>query len=91
MMPARDPLRSLAHSPADRAIGKVFIDGRVVADQGEGLALNHAAVCEALTEVQAGMITAVLEFDWAPRQADPLTPLTLPLVAGSNGLLGFGG
>jgi 5-methylthioadenosine/S-adenosylhomocysteine deaminase len=84
MMPARDPLRSLVYTAADRAIDKVFIDGRLVVDRGKVLTLDHAAALEALTEGQARMIAAVPQFDWAQRGADQLTPLSLPMVHGLN-------
>ncbi|MEA2725683.1 MAG: 5-methylthioadenosine/S-adenosylhomocysteine deaminase [Acetobacteraceae bacterium] len=84
MMPARDPLRSLVYTAADRAIHKVFIDGRLVVQQGKVLTLDHAAALEALTEAQARMIAAVPQYDWARREADQLTPLSLPTVKGLN-------
>jgi 5-methylthioadenosine/S-adenosylhomocysteine deaminase len=84
MMPARDPLRSLVYTAADRAIHKVFIDGRLVVQQGKVLTLDHAAALEALTEAQARMVAAVPQYDWARREADQLTPLSLPTVKGLN-------
>jgi 5-methylthioadenosine/S-adenosylhomocysteine deaminase len=84
MMPARDPLRSLVYTAADRAIHKVFIDGRLVVDRGKVLTLDHAAALEALAEAQARMIAAVPRHDWAQRQASDLTPLSLPMVRGLN-------
>jgi cytosine/adenosine deaminase-related metal-dependent hydrolase len=84
MMPARDPLRSLVYTAADRAIHKVFIDGRLVVDQGKVLTLNHAAALEALTEAQSRMIAAVPGYDWARRHADQLTPMSLPMAQGLN-------
>jgi 5-methylthioadenosine/S-adenosylhomocysteine deaminase len=84
MMPARDPLRSLVYTAADRAIQKVFIDGRLVVERGKVLTLDHAAALAALTEAQGRMIAAVPSFDWAKRGADQLTPLSLPMVQGVN-------
>ena len=84
MMPARDPLRSLVYTAADRAIHQVFIDGRLVVDRGQVLTLDHAAALQALTEAQARMIAAVPQYDWAKRGADQLTPLSLPMVQRLN-------
>ena len=84
MMPAHDPLRSLVYTAADRAIDKVFIDGRLVVDRGKVLTLDHAAALAALTEAQARMIAAVPTHDWARRQADQLTPRSLPMLTGLN-------
>jgi cytosine/adenosine deaminase-related metal-dependent hydrolase len=80
MMPARDPLRSLVYTAADRATHRVFIDGHLVVDQGKVLTLDRAAALEALSEAQARMIAAVPQYDWAQRQATDLTPLSLPTV-----------
>ena len=75
-------MRSLVYTAADRAIHKVFIDGRLVVDQGQVLTLDHAAALEALAEAQARMIAAVPQHDWAKREADQLTPLSLPMAKG---------
>jgi 5-methylthioadenosine/S-adenosylhomocysteine deaminase len=84
MMPARDPLRSLVYTAADRAIEKVFVDGRLVVEAGKVLTLDHAAALEALADAQARMIEAVPQYDWAGRRAEELTPLSLPGLQGSN-------
>ncbi len=91
MMPARDPLRSLVYTAADRAIRQVYIDGLLVVDQGKVLTLDHAAALEALREAQQRMIAEVPRHDWAHRSADELTPLSLPLAAGDNGVATTGG
>jgi 5-methylthioadenosine/S-adenosylhomocysteine deaminase len=84
MMPVRDPLRSLVYTAADRAIRQVYIDGQLVVDQGKVLTMDHPAALEALTEAQARMIAAVPGYDWGKRDADQLTPLSLPMVRGPN-------
>jgi cytosine/adenosine deaminase-related metal-dependent hydrolase len=84
MMPARDPLRSLVYTAADRAIAKVFIDGRLVVERGRVLTLDHAAALETLAEAQARMIAAVPGHDWAHRSADQITPPSLPTMQGDN-------
>lgn len=84
MMPARDPLRSLVYTAADRAIRQVYVDGCLVVDRGRVLTLDHAAALAALTEAQARMIAAVPGHDWNKREADQITPLSLPMVQGLN-------
>ncbi|WP_428486332.1 amidohydrolase family protein [Rhodopila sp.] len=84
MMPARDPLRSLVYTAADRAIETVFIDGRMVVEHGKVLTMDHAAALEALTDAQARMIAEVPNHDWARRGADDLTPASLPMLPGLN-------
>ncbi|WP_428490195.1 amidohydrolase family protein [Rhodopila sp.] len=80
MMPAHDPLRSLVYTAADRAIEQVFIDGRLVVDRGKVLTLDHAGALAALTEAQGRMIAAVPSHDWAHRDADRITPRSLPML-----------
>ena len=87
-MPARDPLRSRVYTAADSAIHKVFINGHLAMDRGKVLTLDHAVAPEALTEAQACMIAAVPGYDRARRQADRLTPPSLPLIKGLNRHLG---
>ena len=84
MMPARDPLRSLVYTAADRAIQKVFIDGALVVDAGKVLTLDHPAALAALSDAQARMIASVPRHDWANRDAGELTPLSLPGLQGLN-------
>jgi len=84
MMPARDPLRSLVYTAADRAIRAVFVDGRMVVDRGQVLTLDHTSALQALTEAQARMEAAVPNHDWAKRRSEQLTPLSLPMVQGVN-------
>lgn len=84
MMPARDPLRSLVYTAADRAIRQVYVDGALVADRGKVLTLDHAAALAALTEAQARMVADVPRHDWAHRTAHDLTPPTLKITHGRN-------
>src|SRR5579864_3123816 len=43
MIPARDPLRSLVYTAADRAVRDVFVDGRKVVEKGRVLNLDRNA------------------------------------------------
>ncbi|HZS33134.1 MAG TPA: amidohydrolase family protein [Methylomirabilota bacterium] len=82
MRPARDPLRSLIYTAAERAVRDVFVDGvRVVAD-GKVLTLDRAAAAERLAEGQRRMLEAVPRHDHAGRTAEAIAPLCLPLVPG---------
>ena len=79
MMPARDPLRSLVYTAAERAVKHVYVDGvRVVADR-KVLTLDRRDAAGRLAEAQARMISAVPQHDYAGRSADDITPLSLPL------------
>jgi cytosine/adenosine deaminase-related metal-dependent hydrolase len=79
MMPARDPLRSLVYTSAERSVTDVFIDGiKVVADR-RVLTLDRADAAGRLEDAQRRMIEAVPSHDYAKRTADQIAPLSLPL------------
>ena len=78
MMPARDPLRSLIYTAADRAIRDVYIGGVKVVDRGKVLTLDHAGALETLTEAQARMMSGARQRDYKGRAADEIVPLSLP-------------
>ncbi len=78
MMPARDPLRSLIYTAADRAIRDVYIAGTQVVRDGKVLTLDHAAALEALTEAQQRMLSGARQRDYKGRTADEVMPLSLP-------------
>lgn len=77
MRPARDPLRSLVYTAADRAVRDVYVDGeRVVADR-RVLTLDRADAVGRLEEAQRRMIEAVPSRDYAGRSADEIAPPSL--------------
>ena len=77
MRPARDPLRSLLYSSADRAIKDVFINGeQVVADQ-KVLTMNHEEALKRVEEAQIRMMEKVPSLDYAKRTINELAPLSL--------------
>lgn len=80
MMPARDPLRSLVYTAADRAVRDVFVDGVKVVESGRVLTLDHAGALAALTEAQRRMERVVPERDYKRRNADEIAPLSLPVM-----------
>jgi hypothetical protein len=77
MRPARDPLRSLLYSSADRAIKDVFINGeQIVADQ-KVLTMNHEEALKRVEEAQIRMMEKVPSLDYAKRTINELAPLSL--------------
>jgi cytosine/adenosine deaminase-related metal-dependent hydrolase len=80
MMPARDPLRSLVYTAADRAIRDVFVDGVKVVENGRVLTLDHAGALAELTEAQRRMESAVPGRDYKRRSAAEIVPLSLPVM-----------
>ena len=79
MMPARDPLRSLIYTAADRAIQAVYVDGIKVVEQQRVLTLDHAGALAIVAEAQARMEADVPNHDWRGRRADQIAPLSLPV------------
>ncbi len=79
MKPARDPLRSLVYTAADRAVRDVYVDGIQVVRDHEVITLNHADALERLAEGQARMEADVPRRDFAGRSALEIAPLSLPM------------
>lgn len=79
MQPARDPLRSLIFSAAERAIREVYVDGRRVVADGEPLHIDRRAVAARLSIAQRKVLEAAPKHDYAHRSADVISPPTLPM------------
>ena len=78
MRPARDPLRSLFYSAAERAVRDVFVDGKQVVASGKVITIDYAAAAAALEEAQRRALKEIPKLDWAGRTADELAPPSLP-------------
>jgi 5-methylthioadenosine/S-adenosylhomocysteine deaminase len=79
MKPVRDPLRSLVHSAADRAVKDVYVDGVKVVADGRVLTLDYENAAERLTAAAAKAEAGVPALDWGKRTGRELSPLSLPL------------
>jgi 5-methylthioadenosine/S-adenosylhomocysteine deaminase len=79
MMPARDPLRSLLFTSAERAVREVYVDGVRVVAEGEPLFVDRRNAAERLAKAQANIISAVPQTDLRKRRPEAISPLTLPL------------
>ncbi|RUT31422.1 N-ethylammeline chlorohydrolase [Arsenicitalea aurantiaca] len=53
MHPMRDPLRTIVHQAAERAIDNVYVDGEIVVAQGQPTRIDWREAAEALTREQA--------------------------------------
>ena len=80
MRPARDPLRSLVFTAADRAVHTVFVHGTKVMHQGKVLTMDHAAALAVVAEGQQRMLRDAPTRDWAGRAAEQISPLSLPVL-----------
>ena len=79
MKPVRDPLRSLVHSAADRAVKDVYVAGIKVVADGRVLTLDYEGAAERLVAAAAKAEAAVPNLDWAKRTGRELSPLSFPL------------
>ena len=79
MRPARDPLRSLVYSAADRAVEAVYVDGREVARGGVVPSIDLEAATRKVEAAQAEGLATAATRDRLGRDADTLSPLSLPV------------
>ncbi|MEQ9639691.1 MAG: amidohydrolase family protein [Alphaproteobacteria bacterium] len=77
MQPARDPLRCLVYTAADRAVRDVYVDGRQVVRDGKVLTMDHRLALDRLAEAQARMMRDTPNHDFAKRTTDEISPLSL--------------
>jgi cytosine/adenosine deaminase-related metal-dependent hydrolase len=80
MMPARDPLRSLIYTAAERAVRDVYVDGRKVVSDRKVTTLDRADAAGRLTQAQARMEAGVSEKDYLGRGAVDIVGMSLPVV-----------
>ncbi len=78
MQPVRDPLRSLVFSAREQAITDVFVDGEPVVSEGAVLTLDRERAAAELAPAQARAFARAPELDWAGRDVETLSPLSLP-------------
>jgi cytosine/adenosine deaminase-related metal-dependent hydrolase len=79
MRPVHDPLRSLVHAAADRAIHDVWVDGRRVVEAGRVLTIDRQAAGDALEAAQARIAAAVAGHEPTRATLTELVPPALPL------------
>lgn len=79
MRPARDPLRSLVFSAADRAVRAVYVDGREVVRDGTALTIDLENAARGMEAAQAAGLESAARRDRLGRGAETLSPLSLPL------------
>jgi 5-methylthioadenosine/S-adenosylhomocysteine deaminase len=82
MVPARDPLRSLVHHAAERAVRRVMVAGETVFQDGRCLKLDVAEAAGVLAESQARAMRNAAKHDYLGRDGDAIAPLSLGWMAG---------
>ena len=78
MRPVRDPLRSLIHHAADRAVRDVYVDGNKVVEDGEVLTLDMDAALDVLQAKQDEAEAKVPERHPDGLSGRDVSPLVLP-------------
>lgn len=78
MQPHRDPVRSLVYAAAERAVDRVYVDGRLVVRDGTVLTMDYPAAARRLHEGQKRTEAAAPQNDWAKRPVTDYSPLTFP-------------
>jgi cytosine/adenosine deaminase-related metal-dependent hydrolase len=77
MMPTRDPLRSLVHHAAERAVRRVMVAGETIFQDGRCLKLDVADAAGVLMESQARAMRNAAKHDYLGRDGDAIAPLSL--------------
>jgi len=80
MQPLRDPLKSLIHSAAERAVKDVYIDGHLVVCDHQVLTLDRDGAADKMAECQRRMERNVPNNDYLGRTSLEISPLSLPLL-----------
>ena len=85
MRPVRDPLRSLLHGAAERAVEEVYVDGEAVVRDGRVLHLDYDGAAGELQAAFERAATRVPGLDPRGRSLDDLAPLTFPVLSRKAG------
>jgi hypothetical protein len=78
MRPARDPLKSLIFSAADRAVTDVFVDGAQLVADGKVTTIDVESALAELDAAQQRSMANTPKVDRLGRTALELVPLALP-------------
>ena len=79
MQPRRDPVRSMVYAAAERAVDRVYVDGRLVVRDGTVLTMDYPAAALRLHEGQKRTEAAAPGNDWVKRPVTDYSPLTFPV------------
>lgn len=79
MQPLYDPLRSLIHTAADRAVRDVFVGGIERVRDGKVLTVDMPAAAAEITATQDKLTPDAASRHWAERSLDEIAPRTLPM------------
>ena len=80
MEPTRDPLRSLIYAAAERPITHVFVQGRLLVEDGKVRSIDRAAAARALREAQRRAAARVPHRDPDGRVVEEIEPFALTIL-----------
>jgi 5-methylthioadenosine/S-adenosylhomocysteine deaminase len=81
MRPVRDPLPSLLHGVAERAVREVYLDGEAVVRDGRVAHLDYEGASRELQVAFERAAARVPGLDPRGRDLDTLAPLALPVLS----------
>jgi len=79
MQPLYDPLRSLIHTAADRAVRDVFVGGTARVRDGVVLSIAMPRAAAEVNATQEALMPNASSRHWAQKPLDEIAPRTLPL------------
>lgn len=80
MRPVYDPLRSLLHCAAERAVERVYVDGQLTVDQGKPTQLDYVGAVKEMQALQDWACSRAGIHDPRRRSIRELAPKSLPVV-----------
>lgn len=80
MRPVYDPLRSLLHCAADRAVEQVYVDGRLTVDRGKPTLIDYDGALREMQAMQDWACARAGSLDSRRRDIATLAPRSLPVV-----------
>ncbi|PWK74012.1 amidohydrolase family protein [Aminobacter sp. AP02] len=80
MRPVYDPLRSLLHCAAERAVERVYVDGRLTVNQGKPTQLDYDGAVREMQALQDWACSRAGTYDPRGRNIDELAPKSLPVL-----------
>jgi 5-methylthioadenosine/S-adenosylhomocysteine deaminase len=78
LTPLRDPVKNIVYNATAEDVDRVWVDGRLVAEDGRVLAADDKTIFAALQAAGERMWPRMRQFDWAGRDVDALSPQTYP-------------
>jgi cytosine/adenosine deaminase-related metal-dependent hydrolase len=80
MRPVYDPLRSLLHCAAERAVERVYVDGQLTVDGGKPTQLDYDGAVREIQALQDWACSRAGSYDPRGRSIGELAPKSLPVV-----------